>query len=84
MARCLSETVFNSFNANGVPKHVLRLKVDDICIVTRALKTSDLVTNTRAKILSISSRVIRARTLDKNPRNLFILRILFKSKLDFG
>jgi hypothetical protein len=37
LARCLSETVLNSFNANGVPKHVLRLKVDDICIVTRAL-----------------------------------------------
>ena len=37
LARCLSETVLNSFNAKSVPKHVLRLKVDDICIVTRAL-----------------------------------------------
>ena len=64
LARCLSETVLNSFNANRVPKHVLQLKVDDICIVTRALKASDLATNTRVKILSITSRVIRARTLD--------------------
>ena len=84
LARCLSETVLNSFNANGVPKPVLQLKVDDICIVTHALKASDLATNTRVKILSISSRVIRARTLDENPRNVIIPRINFKFKLDFG
>ena len=43
------------------------------------LKASDLATNTRVKILSITSRVIRARTLDENPRNVIIPR-----KLDFG
>ena len=83
LARCLSETVLNRFNANGVPRHVLHLKVNDICIVTRALKTSDLATNTRVKILSISSRIIKARTLDDNPRNLIIPRICFKFKLDY-
>jgi hypothetical protein len=84
LARCLSETVLNRFNANGVPRHVLHLKVNDICIVTRALKTSDLATNTRVKILSISSRIIKARTLDENPRNIIIPRIRFKFKLDYG
>ena len=83
LARCLSETVLNRFNANGVPRHVLHLKVNDICIVTRALKTSDLATNTRVKIISISSRIIKARTLDDNPRNLIIPRICFKFKLDY-
>lgn len=75
--------MLNSFNANGVPKHVLQLKVDDICILC-ALKASDLATNTRVKILSITSRVIRARTLDENPRNVIIPRVRFKFKLDFG
>jgi len=32
----------------------------------------------------MKSRVIRARTLDENPRNVIIPRIRFKFKLDFG
>ena len=45
---------------------------------------SCIATNTRVKIISISSRVIKARTLDENPRNVIIPRIRFKFKLDFG
>ncbi len=48
------------------------------------MKASELATNTRVKIISISSRVIKARTLDENPRNVIIPRIRFKFKLDFG
>ena len=76
--------VLNRLNANGVPRHVLHLKINDICIVTRALKTGDLATNARVKILSISTRIIKARTLDDSPRNVIISRIHFKFKLDYG
>ena len=84
LAGCLTEAVLNRFNANGVPKHILHLKRNDICIVTRALKASDLATNTRVKILSISSHIIKARTLDDNPRTVLIPRIRFKFKLPYG
>jgi len=47
LANCLTEDVLNNFNANGVPKHILKLKINDICTVTRALKTSEIATNSR-------------------------------------
>lgn len=84
LSACLTEEILNSFNANGIPKHVLRLKVDDICIVTRSLKTSEIATNTRVKILSISSKIIKVRTLDADNRIVLIPKIRFKFKLDYG
>ena len=77
LARCLTEVVLNRFNANGVPKHILHLKRNDIFILTWVLKASDLATN-------ISSHIIKARILDDNPSILcflFIPRIPFKFKL---
>jgi len=55
LAQCLNEEVLNTYNANGVPKHILKLKVNDICIVTRPLKASEIATNSRVRITSISS-----------------------------
>jgi len=84
LANCLDETTLNKFNANGIPKHILRLKINDICIVTRALKASDIATNSRVKILSISSKVIKAQLLDESNRTVLIPKIRFKFKLDYG
>ena len=84
LANCLDETTLNKFNANGVPKHILHLKINSICIVTRALKSSDIATNSRVKILSISSKVIKAQCLDESNRIVLIPRIRFKFKLDYG
>ena len=57
---CLNEDALNTYNPNGVPKHILKLKVNDICIVTRSLKASEIATNSRVRIISISSRIIKA------------------------
>ena len=80
----LNENVLNTFNANGVPKHILKFKVNDICTVTRALKTSEIATNSRVRIISIASRVIKAELLDDSNRIVLIPRIRFKFKLDYG
>ena len=58
--------------------------IDDICIVTRALKPSDIATNSRVNILSISSKVIKAQLLDESNRIVLIPKIRFKFKLDYG
>ena len=84
LANCLDEATLNKFNANGVPKHILHLKINDICIVTRALKPSNIATNSRVKILSISSKVIKAQLLDESNRTVLIPKIRFKFKLDYG
>ena len=74
----------NKFNANGIRKHILRLKINDICIVTRALKASGIATNSRVKILSISSKVIKAQLLDESNRIVLTPKIRFIFKLDYG
>ena len=52
--------------------------------MTRALKTSEIAANSRVRIISISSRVIKAQLLDDSNRTVLIPRIRFKFKLDFG
>ena len=84
LANCLDEMTLNKFNANGIPKHILRLKINDICIVTRALKASDIATNSRVKFLSISSKVIKAQLLDESNRIVLTPKIRFKFKLEYG
>ena len=84
LANCLNERVLNRFYANGVPKHDLYLKVDDVCIVLRCLKGSDLATNIRVKILNIEEFVLRCEVLDGSNRIVLIPRIRFKFKLDYG
>ena len=84
LAQCLNEEVLNTFNANGVPKHILKLKVNDICIVTRSLKASEIATNSRVRIILISSRIIKAELLNDTNRIVLIPRIRFKFKLDYG
>jgi hypothetical protein len=74
-------------NHTTVPPHLLELKVNDICLVTRNLsKTYGLANNTRVRILEISDRktVIRVQTLDNEPKSATISRIRFKFRLPFG
>ena len=37
LKKMLSATMLNGFRKNGIPNHELLLKVDDICLVTRAI-----------------------------------------------
>ena len=55
----LSDDILNNFNNNGVPPHLLYLKVNDICIVLRNLNRKDgLANHTRIRILNITSKCI--------------------------
>jgi hypothetical protein len=80
----LTPETLNSFNSNGCPPHELHLKVDDICLITRALSIEDgFATNTRVIITDINRYAIRVQTL--NTKKTFIVpRIHFKVKLPMG
>ena len=84
LARCLSETVLNTFNASGVPKHTIYLKQNDICTVMRALKSSDVATNCRVRVILINTHIIKVQLLDESERIVLIPKIKFKFKLDYG
>jgi len=86
LCRTLSDEILNKFNSNGVPKHILKLKINDICIVLRAMNTMNLATNTRIRILDISpaKNIIKAEVLDSSRRIVLIPRIRFKFRLKFG
>lgn len=80
LSRYLSESVLNNFNANGVPTHLLKLKVNDICLATRSMKSVGLATNSRVQFFAISSRIIRTR----NRSHILIpkMRLKFRLKYD--
>ena len=81
----LSDDILNNFNSNGVPPHLLYLKVNDICIVLRNLNKKDgLTNNTRVRILNITSKCIRVQTMNSNQKSFSIPRIRFKFRLPFG
>ena len=72
----LLDDILNSFNNNGVPTHALYLKVNGICIILRNLnkKNNGFTNNTRGRILNITFKCIRVKTM----------RIRFKIRLPFG
>jgi hypothetical protein len=77
----------NEMNHSTVPPHILELKVNNICLVTRNLsKRYGLANNTRVRILEISPQktVIRVQTLTSQPKSATIPRIRFKFRLPFG
>jgi ATP-dependent DNA helicase PIF1 len=85
LAELLTESVLNSFNANGVPTHVLNLKVLDIVLITRSMKEIGLATNTRLQIIHIGNKVIRAQVINEPHRPpVLIPRIRFKFRLPYG
>jgi len=81
----LTNDVLNNYNKNGVPPHVLNLKINDTCIVLRNLnKKEGLTNNTRVRVLHITTKCIRVQTLGDNKRTFSIPRIRFKFRLPFG
>ncbi len=46
LKKMLSASVLNGFRKNGIPDHELLLKVDDICLVTCAITTSQVTVGT--------------------------------------
>jgi len=81
----LTDDVLNNYNKNGVPPHVLKLKINDTCIVLRNLnKKEGLTNNTRVRVLHITTKCIRVQTIGDTPKSFSIPRIRFKFRLRFG
>jgi len=56
----LTKEVLNEFNSNSSPPHELKLKIGDICIITRNIaKRQGLANNARVIILNIQKYCIR-------------------------
>jgi len=77
----LTEHTLNSYTNNQVPNHEIVLKKGDVCLVTRALKSCDLASNSRVVIKAISFKLTTIVTLEANPRVIFLPRIRFKFQL---
>ena len=81
----MSDNALNSFNKNGVPPHSLKLKVNDICLITRAMMVDNLPSNARVKITKISHKLIWVLTImEKHPRVVAIPKIRFKFRMEYG
>jgi hypothetical protein len=85
LARNITDKAMATFNKTGVPPHTLRLKVHDVCIITRSIPALDLPTNSRVRILTITRTLVTALTVDeRQQRRVFIPRIHFKFRLKYG
>jgi len=82
----LDDTVLNNFNTNGVPTHLLKLRIGDICILLYTLaRRHRLANNSRVKILHITSYSVRVQSLHAVNSTAFVIpRIRFKFRLPFG
>ena len=82
----ITDEVLHRYNKVGVPRHILKLKVGDICFIMRnLLKKDGLTNNTRVKITEIKKYSIRVCTIDTNiPKFFLIPRIIFKVTLPYG
>ena len=81
----LTDDVLNNYNNNGVPPHILHLKINDTCIVLRNLnKKEGLTNNTRVRVIAITSKCIRVQTFGEVKRIFSVPRIRFKFRLPFG
>ena len=85
LSSILTKEIMSSYNKNGVPTHDLKFKLNDVCIVLRAMKILGLATNTRVKIVKLGKYNVRVKTLNEpKERYVFIPRITFKFRLDYG
>lgn len=89
------DKIFDIFNHNGVPPHRLSLKINDVCIVLRALPYLGIPTNARVRIvefLETSCFLIKVELLNHSnahnanyqPVYAYIPRIRFKFRMKYG
>jgi SMC interacting uncharacterized protein involved in chromosome segregation len=77
----LTEAVKNDFTNTEVPPHTLKLKVGDICLITRNLHALNLPSNSKVRIKQIHTFSISITTMETIPRDLRLPRIKFKFHL---
>ena len=80
----VGEALLNTLSASGTPEHTLRLKIDDICIVLRGLRSSGLATNERVRIKQFFEHFVEVQTLQDPKRNVYIPKIRFKFSTRFN
>ncbi len=82
----LNEHVLSKYGDHQSPPHKLTLKCNDICLLTRSLRTQtdNIATNTRVKILSVSKYCVQVIALDSTDRRFCIPRFHFKVRLPYG
>ena len=81
----LNEETLNHFTRNGVPSHILQFKVNDVCLLLRAIPALQLATNTRVQIVVLQPRSVRVKTLNEPvSRYVNIPRITFKFRLEYA
>ena len=70
---------------NGIPDHELILKVNDICLITRAINGLGLANNSRIRIVAIHWHCVEVLTVgDCAECNIRIPHISFKFRLPYG
>ena len=85
LKRMMNTHILNTFRKNGIPDHELTMKVDDVCLITRAINGLGLATNSRVRIGAIHLYCIEVTTLSENhERHIRIPRICFKFRLPYG
>jgi hypothetical protein len=85
LKKMLTSTMLNGFKKVGIPNHELHLKVDDICLVTRAINGLGLANNSRVRIVNIHQHCVEVSTVgDGAERIIRIPRISFKFRLPYG
>ena len=85
LSKMLTANILNGFRKWGIPDHELILKVDDICLVTRAIHGLGLANNSRVSIVAIHRHCVEVVTVgDHAGRNVRIPRISFKFRLPYG
>jgi hypothetical protein len=66
--KMLNKALLNDFKKSGIPNHELTLKVGDICLMTRAIKSLELANNSRVQIVSIFTHSVEIKTIGKRFR----------------
>ena len=85
LKRMLTEETLNHYTRNGVPPHILNFKVNDVCLVLRAIPALQLATNTRVQIVRLQPRSVRVKTLNEPvSRFVNIPKITFKFRLEYS
>ena len=80
-----TEHCLNSYNSTSAPPHVLKLKIGDICLVTRALMVDNIASNSRVQIVSIHHNVIWVKTLSETTQRIVAIpKVRFKFRLHYG
>jgi hypothetical protein len=85
LAKLLTKNIKQELNdAASVPPHILSLKQYDTCLVLRSLKSDNIPTNARLKILRITEFSIIGQLIDDNNRVVTIPRIRFNFSMKAG